>query len=129
MDKCSPSGEVWTVDFGCGGQFGIEFGKLRPAVVLSRRRDLFGEDVVIVVPLTTQHGSRGPTAVPVPASAVNRLNGNGVAVAHHLRAVDPRRLHRRIGKLEQAVFDGIVRAVAAALDLTSLLQEPKTTAD
>lgn len=122
MEETSASGEIWTVDFETGGPIGVEFGKMRPAVVLSRRRDVFGEDVAIVVPLTTKPGLRGPTAIPVRASATNRLNRDGVAVAHHLRAVDPRRLHRKIGKLEHALFEGIVRAVAAALDFTSLLQ-------
>jgi len=110
-------GEIWVVDFEIGEPFGREFGKSRPAVVISRQAELFGEDMVFVVPMTSRHYERVPTEVYIVPTSENRLIGPGLAVTHHLRSIDARRLRYRIGRLDEHTFGRVLAATARCIDI------------
>lgn len=110
------TGEVWIVDLRSSDPSGREFAKRRPAVVLSRQTGLFGEDVAIIVPMTSKtEGDRGQTTVRICPTASNGLWSTGIAVAHHVRSVDSRRLCHKVGKLDPATLKRVQAAAAVAM--------------
>jgi mRNA-degrading endonuclease toxin of MazEF toxin-antitoxin module len=75
---------------------------------------------VIVVPCTTseRQGSRGPTAVLLPAGA-GGLPKPGIALCHQITTLDRSKPTRRIGHLSETEIQAIEVGIRAAVDLES----------
>ena len=89
-------GEVWIVDIASSG--GHEQEGLRPAIIIA---DVVGP-VVTVVPCTSNIESlRFPFTLEIVPSAKNGLNKNSVAIIFQLRAIDKKKLRKKIGMLSK----------------------------
>lgn len=105
-------GEIWTVALPDLG--GHEQAGLRPAIVLSD----CGLPVVIVIPCTANmQALRLPLAMLIEPSKSNGLATNSVALAFHLRAIDRRRLTKKIGHLKKPEMNALDRMIKNMLSL------------
>lgn len=108
-------GEIRVADLETGHSFDGEVGKVRPVILLGD-----DHDGAIIVPMTTkQRAERGSTRIWVPQTEANGLDQDGVAIAHHVRAIDTQRLGKRIGQLDTVMLDLVVAAVARSIGLAT----------
>ena len=90
-----PSGAIVLVDLGAG-PFGHEQAGLRPAIVVS-----INNGIAVLVPLTSNTASLRFTAtLPITPNKENGLATTSIVLAFHIRAVDARRIVKRIGTLD-----------------------------
>ncbi len=103
------SGDIALIDLG-DSPFGHEQAGLRPAIVLS-----IANGIALIVPLTSNTASlRFSGALPIAPSKGNGLSTTSVALAFHIRAVDARRMIRRVGALDtkdRRVLNKLIRAI------------------
>jgi|GEM_PF-121504 len=101
---------------------GVEQSGRRPVVLF--QDDSYGRSLrtVLIVPLTSNLSAiRFPGTVSVPASNINRLTVDSIALVFQLRALDRRRLVAKFGMVEQA----LVSVMHEALDrLTGRPRQP-----
>jgi mRNA interferase MazF len=89
-------GEIWVVDIGSSG--GHEQEGLRPAIIIA---DVVGP-IVTIIPFTSNIDSlRFPFTFEIVPSSQNGLDRNSVAVIFQLRAIDRRKLKKKVGKLDK----------------------------
>ncbi len=89
-----------------------EFGKTRPAVVVSNTEQNSLLDSVVVVPLSSRAPAIWPLRLAMPA--VGKLK-RSFAITPGIRQVANRRLMRAEGVVPQAVMDDLSAALAAYL--------------
>lgn len=71
----------------------------RPAIAV--QTDVVTSPMLIVVPITSSAGAlRFPFTVKIEPSKTNGLNLVSIAMVFQLRAIDPKRIVRKIGELE-----------------------------
>jgi mRNA interferase MazF len=108
-------GEVWFVDLGMPNDDHEQAGR-RPVVVL-QTDDLSPLSTVVIIPFTTQLRQAGlPHTVLVPAMEAG-LERDSVALCHQIRALDRRKLKRKIGDLAAERLSEIEAAAAFVLGL------------
>jgi mRNA interferase MazF len=103
-------GEVWLADLGLAA-------KPRPVVIVSRRDPDPPRALVIYVPLTTQNRQ---SAYEVALPKLNFLDRDSTVNVQGIGSLPTVRLHRRLGRVPDAVLQDIKRAVAFALDFLDL---------
>ena len=110
-------GEVWLVDLGQPKEDHEQAGR-RPAVVL-QTNDLTPLSTVVTIPLTTQLKRAGfANTVSIPAREAGQER-DSVALCHQIRALDRRKLIRKIGELAPERLSEIELAVLFVLGLPS----------
>src|SRR5271165_2500725 len=100
-------GEVWLADLGLAA-------KTRPVVIVSRHDPNPPRQLVLYVPLTTQH-RLSPYEVPLPR--LGFLDRDSVANVQGLGSLPTVRLERKIGRLSAGIMERLKDALAFALDL------------
>jgi mRNA interferase MazF len=107
-------GEVWTVSL--DPTLGHEIKKTRPAIVVTS--DTYNEEnwVVLIVPLTS-HATAEYDQVRVQPPE-GGLTKPSVTLPDQLRAVDRRRLVKRLGRLAPQTMQKIDRSLKIVLELT-----------
>ena len=93
-------------------------GKVRPLMVVSREDQNATRALAVCVPLTTQiRGGNYEVSVP----RVRWLPGadEGVANVQGITSIEFRRLERKAGRFEPAVFAEVRKAVAWMLELNA----------
>lgn len=93
---------------------GVEIKKTRPAIVLSNDSINQFSQLVVVVPLTKNIAHLSPSHALIPKGAA-RLTVASKAVTEQIKAVDQRRLVRRLGSLPPAVLAQVERALKNTL--------------
>lgn len=95
-------GEIWIVEIpGLGGH---EQEGARPAIVIADIAPL----LAIIVPCTSNlHALRFPFTASIDPSSRNGFNVSSVALVLQTRAIDKKRLKKRIGVLEKRVMGDI----------------------
>ena len=87
-----------------------QFGA-RPAIILSDTKT----GLIIIIPLTSNLETlKFPFTIRIHSSSVNGLEKDSIALAFQMRAVDKRRLKRKIGILEREYLteiDGVIRSL------------------
>ncbi len=92
-------GEVWIVEI--LGVDGHEQRGLRPAIFIADTRT----SVAIIVPCTSNiQALRFPFTLRLEPSRENGLEVSSVALVLQLRAIDKKRLHKKVGKIDEATF-------------------------
>jgi len=105
-------GEIWIVAL--PGSGGHEQGGLRPAIVIADT----GATVAVVIPCTSNpHARRFPHTFAIEASKKNGLVIPTVALILQIRAVDKKRLQKKIGVIEPSL---LARIDATLRELLSL---------
>ena len=95
-------GEIWTVEIPASvGKPRHEQAGLRPGIVVQADKADPGLPTTIVIPATSrQEALRFPYTVAIQPSLQNGLEKPSVLLVFQIRAIDKRRLIRKIGKLE-----------------------------
>lgn len=71
----------------------------RPVIIVSDTDD----DIAIIIPFTTNFQSlQFPNTIEIEPSDQNGLEAASVALVFQIRAIDERRIHRKIGVLEKS---------------------------
>lgn len=96
-------GDVLTIDFPAPiGHSGHEQVGYRPALVVQTTLTDASLPTVMVVPMTANPAaSRFPHTIQVDPSPKNGLSRPSVLLVFQLRAIDKRRLDKKIGRLEK----------------------------
>jgi len=89
---------------------GVEIKKTRPAIVLSNDSINQFSQLVVVVPLTKNIAHLSPSHALIP-KGVARLTFTSKAVTEQVKAVDKRRLVKRIGSLTPSLLAQVERAL------------------
>jgi len=94
---------------------GHEIRKTRPAVIVTN--DVYNQHnwVVLVVPLSSDDRAEYDQVLVHPPEG--GLSADSVTLPDQLRAVDRRRLVKRLGRLEQGTLDRLDRSLKIVLDL------------
>jgi mRNA interferase MazF len=105
--------EVWLADL--NPRFGTEPGKKRPVVIV--QTDLLNNEhpSIIVCPLTT-HVVKGIEILRIHLHK-NQLDKPSDILVDQVRAVDNRRLLKKIGKLDATQIEKLKHNLAVILDL------------
>lgn len=105
-------GEVWIVEI--PGIDGHEQRGTRPAIFIADTKT----GVAIVVPCTSNiQALRFPFTLRIEPSRVNGLEVPSVALVLQLRAVDKKRLLKKIGKIEQTTLGELSKMMRDLLGL------------
>jgi len=108
-------GEVWFVDLGIPKDDHEQAGR-RPVVIL-QTNDLSPLSTVVIIPFTTQLKQAGLAhTVLVPAKEAG-MERDSVALCHQIRALDRRKLVRKVGSLARERLSEIECAAAFVLGL------------
>ncbi|MGK7883671.1 MAG: type II toxin-antitoxin system PemK/MazF family toxin [Crocosphaera sp.] len=82
----------------------------RPAIAV--QTNAVSSPMLMVVPLTSSLGAlRFPFTVKIEPSSSNGLTLTSVAMVFQLRAIDPQRITRKIGKLEAYYLEQVDREI------------------
>lgn len=99
---------------------GVETAKTRPAVVIQNDVGNRFSNLTIVAPITSKYDAElYPTEVFVEAPE-GGLTTDSVVLLNQIRAVDKRRLGRRLGALRPSTMTLVNEAIALSLGLTEL---------
>ena len=110
----SPSrGDVWLVSL--DPTTGHEVQKTRPAVVVSSNIYNRHNWVVVVMPLTSHDTAEYDQVVIEPPEG--GVTSKSVTLPDQIRAVDRRRLIKRLGRIDQDTLHRIDRSLRIVLDL------------
>jgi mRNA interferase MazF len=111
----SPSrGDVWLVSL--DPTVGHEVQKTRPAVVVSSNIYNRYNWVVVVMPLTSHETAEYDQVLIEPPEG--GVSSASVTLPDQIRAVDRRRLLKRLGRVGEGKMRGIDRSLRIVLDLT-----------
>lgn len=95
---------------------GVEIKKTRPVVVLSNDSINHFAELAVVVPLTKNTARVSPSHAVLPKGAAG-LAFPSKAVTEQIRAIDKRRLVRRLGRLGPDLLAQVERALKRTLAL------------
>jgi len=105
-------GEVWLVEFpsvDVHEQIGT-----RPVIILADTKT----SICTVIPLTSNLNSlRFPYTTEIKKSELNKLDSDSIALIFHVRAIDKRRLIKKIGFLEKDYINQIDNIIRDYLNL------------
>ena len=93
---------------------GVEIKKTRPVIVLSNDSINQFSRLVVVVPLTKNTAHLSPSHVIIP-KGVAHLTFTSKVVTEQIKAVDKRRLVKRLGSLTPAVLAQVERGLKNTL--------------
>lgn len=109
-------GEVWLVELG-GPKGDHEQAGLRPAVILQTDH-LTILSTIVIVPLTTQSKRAGFANTVWIAEMEAGLDRDSVALCHQIRALDRRKVIRKLGDLTPERLSEIEIAISFVLGLS-----------
>ncbi len=89
---------------------GVEIKKTRPVIVLSNDSINQFSQLIVVVPLTKNTAHLSPSHALIP-KGVGRLTFASKAVTEQVKAVDKRRLVKRLGSLSPSLLAQVERAL------------------
>ena len=95
---------------------GVEIKKTRPVIVLSNDSLNRWSQLAVVVPLTKNTAQLSPSHTVIP-KGVARLTFTSKAVTEQIKAVDKRRLVKRLGSLPPELLAQVERALKNTLAL------------
>mgnify|MGYP001598140454 CR=1 FL=1 len=105
-------GEVWLVELPSSG--GQEQEGLRPAIIFATTE----MGIATVIPLTSNlQGLRFQHTYLVEKSEANKLTADSIALIFQLRALDSKRLKKKLGELESKHLSKINDLLAKYLNL------------
>lgn len=105
-------GEIWLVEIPPTN--GHEQSGLRPVLVLSP----IEANVAIIIPFTSNMSAlRFPHTLEIHPTASNGLNAISVALVFQIRAIDKKRLQRKVGALSSDLVEQIDTMIRHMLSL------------
>jgi mRNA interferase MazF len=95
---------------------GVEIKRTRPVIVLSNDSINHFAELAVIVPLTTSTARISPSHAVIPQGAAG-LRSPSKVVTEQIRAVDKRRLVKRLGHLAPELLADVERALKNTLAL------------
>ena len=114
------AGDVLQVALGRVLPVGHEQAGLRPAVAVGLPPPPLRYPVLLVVPLTTQHGAwakANPQVYPQLPAGTGGLRAASVALCDQIQMCDARRVRGYLGRLDPASYAAVQIGVRRVLDL------------
>lgn len=109
-------GDIYTTDIPSTN--GHEQAGSRPAVIVQAAQFEKQLSTVIIVPLTSQLGAQSfPGTLLINPDAENGLTKDSVALVFQLRAIDKKRLKRKLGRLSTIQMDQLFELVKVLMQL------------
>ena len=109
-------GDIYTVEIPPSD--GHEQAGTRPAIIVQAPQFENRLPTVLIIPLTSKLTAQAfPGAFLIPPDSENGLTMTSVALVFQLRAIDERRLRRRIGRLSNSHLTQIHQHIKALLQL------------
>ena len=108
--------EIWIADF--NPQVGTETGKARPVLIL--QTDLLNKAIhpsTIMCPITTNVKSEAEILRVHIKKNVANLQGNSDIMIDQIRAIDNKRLIKKIGRLPQNLVEKVKENITIVLDI------------
>src|SRR5262247_3085176 len=110
-------GEIYSVEIPSSN--GHEQAGTRPAIVVQASQFETRLPTVLIIPLTSRLTAQTfPGTLTIQPDAENNLNMPSIALAFQLRAIDKRRLKRRIGRLSSALLAQVHQTMKELLQLS-----------
>jgi mRNA interferase MazF len=106
-------GDVWLVSL--DPTMGHEIQKTRPAIVVTSNIYNRHNWVVVVMPLTSHDSAEYDQVLIEPPEG--GVTATSVTLPDQIRAVDRRRLVKRLGRVKEGTLHGIDRSLKIVLDL------------
>lgn len=112
-------GDVWLVELpSSGNKPGREQIGTRPAVVVQTDSDEARLPTTIVVPMTSrQDAERFPFTILIEPSNQNGISRRSILLVFQLRAIDKKRLNKKIGTLEPQYMQQMQNKIRELLGL------------
>jgi mRNA interferase MazF len=111
-------GDVYVVRF--DPTEGVEISKTRPAVIIQNDVGNRFSDLTIAAPVTSKYDATiYPTEVLIKAPE-GGLKTDSVVLLNQIRAIDKRRLGRRLGSLHPSTMSLVNEALAVSVGLADL---------
>ncbi len=111
-------GDVYLVEIPAVG--GHEQAGVRPAVIVQSEKRINELPTVSIVPLTTKiKAITFPFTFLIEPDQSNNLSSSSAALVFQLRAIDKRRLKRKIGKLEKRIMLRIRQVLKEIMELNT----------
>ena len=107
-------GEVWLVKF--DPAIGSEIQKSRPALVIQNDIGNRVSDITIVGAITSTIKRSYPFQVQLPAGE-GGISKDSVVTLNQIRAIDRRRLTRRLGAVSEATMKAVDQALVVSLGI------------
>ena len=108
-------GDIWLVNL--DPTIGHEIKKSRPAVIIQNNLGNKYSPITIIAPITSKNLSKIYPIEVLLNKQNSRLSKESKALLNQIRAVDKRRLIKRIGKLNEDCEEQINEALKISLDL------------
>jgi len=108
-------GDIWLVNL--DPTIGHEIKKSRPGVIIQNNLGNKYSPITIIAPVTSQNLT---TIYPIEALLTkqnSKLKKESKVLLNQIRAIDKRRLIRKIGKANEEVLENINEALKISLDL------------
>ena len=110
-------GEIYSVEIPSSN--GHEQAGTRPAIVIQAPQFENRLPTVLIVPLTSRLTAQTfPGTLTIQPDAENNLTMTSVALVFQLRAIDKRRLKRKIGRISDALLAQVQQVMKELLQLS-----------
>jgi mRNA interferase MazF len=111
-------GDIYWVEIPySAGTAGREQSGRRPSIVVQSDSSANLSTVMIVPTTSNTNALRFPHTIEVKPSSANGLSQTSILLVFQLRAIDKRRVVRKIGTLEQIYLDRLDIEIKSLLDL------------
>ena len=111
-------GEIWLVNL--HPTLGHEIKKSRPALIIQNDIGNKYSPITIIAPITSQNIEKiYPIEVLLP-KRISGLDKDSKILFNQIRAIDKRRLVKKLGKVNQEIIDSVNEAISISLGLIDI---------
>ena len=107
--------EIWLVQYPEGE--GHEYQKERPALIVESNRQINKTSIVTVIPFTSKVTNRVKDDILILKDEYNKLFSNSLLKVHHVQSFDKSRLIKRIGMVNENIFDNVKKYLKLHFDI------------
>ena len=111
-------GEIWLVNL--DPTIGHEIKKSRPAVIIQNDLGNKYSPITIIAPITSQKLEKIYPIEVFLAEGNSDLKKDSKALLNQIRAVDKRRIIKKLGKVDKEIMDKIDNAIKISLGLVEI---------
>ncbi len=111
-------GEIWLVNL--DPTIGHEIKKSRPALIIQNDIGNKYSPITIIAPITSQNLEKVYPIEVLLSKKTSGLDKDSKILFNQIRAIDKRRLVRRLGKVNQEIIDKVNEAIEISLGLINI---------
>ena len=111
-------GEIWLVNL--DPTIGHEIKKSRPAVIIQNDLGNKYSPITIIAPITSQNLEKIYPIEVLLAEGNSGLKKDSKVLLNQIRAVDKRRIIKKLGKVDKEIIDKINNAIKISLGLVEI---------